>query len=264
MTVEAARAGKHVLCEKPMACSVAECDAMIQACEQAGFTLSVVFQGRFDTLARSLKSAMAENRLGRLLWVGAITFWYLTDDYYRSAAWRGTWAHEGGGVLINQAIHLLDLLIWLAGLPARVTAQMRTLNHAIEVEDEALAILEYEDGALGVVQATTNAYPGLPERLDVFGTNGSVIYHRGEGRLEWHLIEPREERVDRESSSSGAAQPLAIGAAGHMAQMQDFAAAIREKRPPAIGGREGRRSIELVEAIYRSARTNAPVSLGLG
>ncbi len=167
MTMDAAAARKHVLIEKPMALSVAECDAMIGACERANVTLGVVFQMRFEPLSRKLKSIVDSGKLGRLLWVSANAIWYRTDEYYRSAPWRGTWAHEGGGVIINQAIHVIDLMLWLSApsMPTRVTAQMRTLNHSIEVEDGAVAILEYADNRLGVIQATTAAYPGYPERL---------------------------------------------------------------------------------------------------
>lgn len=263
MTIDAAAAGKHILCEKPMARTAAECDAMIAACERAGVTLGVIFQSRFERLSLELKAALDANRLGRLLWVSANTVWYRSDEYYRSASWRGTSAHEGGGVLINQAIHGIDLLQWLAGLPQRVTAQTRTLNHSIEVEDGAIALLEYGDGRLGLVQATTVAFPGLPERLEFYGARGSAIYHKGEGRLEWHLAEPREDRVDQSPVSSGASAPMDITAAGHTSQFQDFARAIRDQRLPRVDGREGKKSIMLVDAIYRSAATGAPVDLPL-
>ncbi|MBI4789978.1 MAG: Gfo/Idh/MocA family oxidoreductase [Chloroflexi bacterium] len=263
MTLDAAAAGKHVLCEKPMARNVAECDQMIAACERAGVTLGVVFQSRFEPLVRKLKTALDDGQIGKLLWASTSTIWYRTDEYYRSAAWRGTWEHEGGGVLINQASHALDLFLWLTGMPARVTARMRTLNHQIEVEDAVMAQLEYASGALGSVQATTIAFPGFSERMEFFGERGSVIYHKGEGRLEWHWREPREDRVDEAEAWSGATGPQTASAAPHAAQFQDFAAAIREHRAPLVDGREARRSIEVIEAIYRSARADQPVSLPL-
>jgi predicted dehydrogenase len=261
MALAAAQAGKHVLCEKPLARTTAECDAIIEACERAGVTLGVVFQSRYEPLAQQLKRLIDEGKLGRLLWNSANTVWYRTDDYYNSGPWRGTWAHEGGGVLINQAIHAIDLMLWLTGGPDRVTAQMRTLNHAIEVEDGAIATLEYADNRLGLIQATTAAYPGYAERLEVYGTRGSAIYHKGEGRLEWHLVDPREDHVVEAKSSSGAANPMDITAAGHAAVFQDFADAIRQGRRPLIDGAEGRRSVEVVEAIYQSARSGQPVVL---
>ncbi len=263
MTIEAAAAGKHVLCEKPMARTVAECDDMLAACERAGVTLGVIFQGRFEPLSKKLKADFKAGRLGKLLWASSNTVWYRSDEYYRSGAWRGTWAHEGGGVLINQAIHAIDMLLWLSGLPTRVTAQMRTLNHQIEVEDAAMAILEYPNGALGLIQATTDAFPGYAERLEFYGTNGGVVYHKSQGKLEWHLAEPRQDTVDEAEAISGAAGPMISNAAAHTAQFQDFATAVREHRSLLVDGREGRRSVAVVEAVYRSARSGASVRLPL-
>jgi predicted dehydrogenase len=138
---------------------------------------------------------------------------------------------------------------------------MRTLNHQIEVEDAAMAILEYPNGALGLIQATTAAFPGYAERLEFYGVNGGVVYHKSEGKLEWHIVEPRQDIVDEAEAISGAAGPMTTNAAPHIAQFQDFAAAIREHRPPLVDGREGRRSVEVVEAVYRSARSGAAVQL---
>lgn len=263
MTIAAAQAGKHVLCEKPMARTTAECDEMLEACDRAGVMLGVVFQSRFEPLSLQLKRLIDEGTLGRIVWNSANTIWYRTDDYYRSGPWRGTWEHEGGGVLINQAIHAIDLMLWLTGMPDRVVAQTRTLNHAIEVEDGALAMLEYADKRLGLIQATTAAYPGYAERLEVYGTRGSAIYHKSEGRLEWHLLDPREDHVLGANISSGAANPMDITAAGHAAVFQDFTEAVRQGRRPLIDGHEGRRSVQLVEAIYRSARSGGAISLSL-
>jgi len=261
MTIDAANARKHVLVEKPMARTVAECDAMIAACERAGVTLGVVFQMRFDRLTRKLKALIDDGKLGRLIWTTTNALWFRTDGYYRSAAWRGTREREGGGVLINQAIHAIDLLLYLTGMPTRVTAHTRTLNHQIEVEDGGIAVLEYADNRLGLIQATVAAYPGYPERLEIVGTRGSAIYHRGQARLEWHIAEPREDGEEQAQASSGASAPMDINAAGHIAQYQDFVAALRERRAPLIDGREGRKSVAVVEAIYRSARERAAVDL---
>ncbi len=263
MTINAAAAGKHVLCEKPMARTMADCDAMIAACERAGVTLGVIFQSRFEPQTRKLKLLLEAGTLGRLVWVSANTIWYRSDEYYHNDPWRRTWDRAGGGVLINQAIHAIDLLLWLTGFPARVTALMRTLNHSIEVEDAVIAMLEYLDNCIGVVQATTAAFPGLSERLEFYGTRGSAIYHKGEGRLEWHLVEPREDHIEQADVSGGAARPMDISDAGHIAQFQDFAASLREHRVPLVDGHEGRRSVELVEAIYHAARANTTTSLPL-
>jgi predicted dehydrogenase len=261
MAIDAARAGKHVLVEKPMALSTAECDAMISACKHAAVTLGVIFQMRFDPLAQKLKSMIDAGKLGRLIWNSTTALWYRTDEYYQSGPWRGQWATEGGGVLINQGIHVIDLMLYLTGMPTSITAQTRTLHHQIEVEDGALAILEYPENRLGLIQATVAAYPGYPERLEIAGTNGSVIYHRGQARLEWHLNNPHEDGEEQAEISSGASAPMDINAAGHTTQFRNFAAAIRERRRPFVDGREGRKSITVVEAIYRSARENRKINL---
>ncbi len=261
MTVDAASAGKHVLCEKPMARTVGECDEMIAACERAGVTLGILFQGRFEPLSKKLKADVEAGRLGTLLWTSSNTVWYRSDEYYRSAPWRGTWAHEGGGVLINQAIHAIDMLLWVVGMPSKVTAQTRTLNHQIEVEDAAVAILEYPNRALGLVQATTDAFPGYAERLEFYGTNGGAVYHKSQGKIEWHTVQPREDVVDQAEGISGASGPMTTNAGPHTALYQDFVAALREHRPPLVDGREGRRSVAVVEAIYRSSQVGVPVPL---
>jgi predicted dehydrogenase len=261
ITLAAAAAGKHVLCEKPMAMSLAESDKMIAACKQAGVTLGIISQGRFEPLAKKLKAAIDSKELGKLLWVSANVFWYRTDEYYKSAPWRGTWKGEGGGVLINQAIHSIDLLLWLAGAPSRVTAQVRTLNHHIEVEDCAIASLEYADGKLGVIQATTVAIPGYPERIEIYGEEGSAIYSKGSGQLEWHFADAAKDRVDRVDASNGAAHPMDISATAHTAQFRDFADAVRENRTPQVSSMDGRLSIELIEAVYRSSKNHIFINL---
>jgi UDP-N-acetyl-2-amino-2-deoxyglucuronate dehydrogenase len=260
MTLAAAQSECHVLCEKPMARNTAECDAMIDACARAGVTLGVSFQGRFEPLSLKLKAGLDADKIGRLLWASANTLWHRTDAYYRTAPWRGTWAHEGGGVLINQAIHAIDLLLSLTGMPEKITARTRTLNHQIEVEDAALAILEFAGGALGLIQATTIAHPGYPERLELFGEKGSVVFSKGEARLDWRIADPPEEMNEQAEVSSGAARPMDITAAGHTALYRDFVAAIGEGRAPLVDGREGRKSVAVVEAIYRSAESGETVA----
>jgi predicted dehydrogenase len=261
MALAAAQAGKHIWCEKPLARTAAECDTIIAACDRADVRLGVVFQSRFDPLALKCREILQAGRLGRLLWASTSTPWYRDEAYFASKPWRGEWAESGGGVLINQAIHAIDLLVWLVGMPSRVTAQTRTLAHAIEVEDAAHALLEFPGGALGAIQATTVAYPGYPERLEFYGTNGSLVLHKGQGQVEWHLLDPPEDGREQAAISSGAAQPMDISAAGHIAQFKDFAAAVREHRPPRVDGREGRKSVLLVESIYRSAREGRPVDI---
>jgi UDP-N-acetyl-2-amino-2-deoxyglucuronate dehydrogenase len=260
--LEAAAAGKHILMEKPLAITVEECDRMIGACEQAGVTLATCFQGRYEPLAKKLHAELNAGKLGRLLLASLHVQWYRDMAYYKSVAWRGKLATEGGGVIINQASHGLDMLLWLAGPVESVTANVATINHDIEVEDVVHAIVRFKSGAMGIIEATTVAYPGFNEELHFSGTDGSAIFEKGAGRIRWHLREPKSEWVDQGEASSGAGSAMAISAGPHIAAYQDFAAAIREKRAPLIDGREGRRSIELIQAIYQSGREQKTVQLG--
>jgi UDP-N-acetyl-2-amino-2-deoxyglucuronate dehydrogenase len=259
--VEAAAAGKHIMMEKPLAITVPECDRMIAACEKAGVTLATCYQGRLDPLPRKLHAELQAGKLGRLLLASLHVMWYRDMAYYQSAPWRGKWATEGGGVLVTQASHGLDMLLWLAGPVESVTAQTATLDHAIEVEDVVHAILRFKSGALGMIEASTLAYPGFNEQLDFSGTAGTAVYEKGAGRVRWYLREPKAEWVDQGEASSGAGAAMAISAGPHIAAYHDFAGAIREKRPPLVDGREGRRSVELIQAIYRSSREEITIRL---
>jgi predicted dehydrogenase len=247
--------------EKPLAITVPEANRIIQACQQAGVNLSVAYQGRFEPLTRQFHAAVQSGRLGRLLLASLYVKWYRDDAYYRSGAWRGAWQTEGGGALVTQASHGLDLLLWLAGPASSVHAQMATLNHAIEVEDAVQALLTFENGALGLVEATTVAYPGFSVRLELSGTGGSVVYDHGAGTLHWFLRHPKGEWVDQGEASDGSRAPLAISPTSHVPLYADFVAAIREGRTPAIDGVEALRSVELIQAIYRSARTGRRMRL---
>jgi UDP-N-acetyl-2-amino-2-deoxyglucuronate dehydrogenase len=260
----AASNGKHVLVEKPMARTVAEADQLIETCERAGVQLAAMFQNRFTPLARSLKAAIDKGRLGRLLLVTVNAKWYRAAEYYTGSGWRGTAEREGGAVLINQAIHSIDLLRWLAGPLVEVEALIATQLHPIDMEDVGLALLRFANGAVGSIVATTIAYPGFPDRLELHGSEGSAILAQGEGRLEWHL-RGQEARVEQAADqvSRGSQDPAATPSGGHIAEFTDFYAAIREGRPPFVDGREGRHALEVVEAIYRSGREQKPVKLPL-
>jgi predicted dehydrogenase len=255
-------AGKHVLVEKPMARNVAEADRIIAACDRAGLTLGAMFQYRFSPLARKVKAAVEGGRLGKLLLIDLQAKWFRSDAYYRESNWRGTAAREGGAVLINQAIHSIDLLRWIGGPVDEVQGLTATTLHPIEMEDVGLAMLRFRSGAVGSIVATTVALPGFPERLAFHGDKGSAVLIQGEGTIEWYLAgeEPRRERAATQVSGASS-DPAATPSAGHVAEFTDFYTAIREGRKPLIDGREGRQALELVEAIYRSARERRPVHL---
>ena len=260
--IAAAAAGKHVLVEKPMALTLADADTMITASRDAGIRLGVALQRRSDPAFRAVQAAIAGGALGRPI-LGTVNMPYFrAQSYYDSAAWRGTWSLDGGGALMNQGIHLVDLLLWFMGDVAEVRAESATLARAIEVEDCAAATLRFTSGALGSIVATTAAAPGFPHRVEVYGAAGGVQIE-GEQVVRWEG-EGREPGIEnREPAAAGAgASPTGISAAGHTRLLDDFVAAIREGRDPLIPGAEARRSLALVLAIYEAARTGHAVPPG--
>ena len=255
--------GKHLLVEKPIARTLAEADELIATCDRAGITLGVLFQNRFTPLARRVKAALDGGELGPLHLINVTAKWYRHAAYYRDSGWRGT-AREGGAVLINQAIHAIDLVRWLAGPVDEVQGLAATVLHPIEMEDVGMALLRFRSGALGSIVATTAAYPGFSDRIELHGARGTLALVQDEGRLEWYL-EGQEPRVEQDSGQvSGAGRDAAkTPSAGRIAAFTDFYDAIRSGRTPAIDGREGRHALEIVEAIYRSSRERGPVTLPL-
>jgi UDP-N-acetyl-2-amino-2-deoxyglucuronate dehydrogenase len=266
--VAAARAGKHVIVEKPLEVTLARCDRIIEACARAGVVLSTIFPSRFHESAQLLKRAIDQQRFGRLTVGDAYVKWYRTQQYYDSGAWRGTWKLDGGGALMNQAIHSVDLLTWLMGPVKDLSARTATLAHErIEVEDVAVASLRFENGALGVIEATTAAYPGALKRIEIHGSAGSAVLQE-EDITTWSFA--RQTRADaallarmagKTKTGGGAADPAAIGYHGHTAQFRDVLKAIRTGGPPLIDGPEGRRSVEIILAIYKAARSGRTVTL---
>ncbi len=266
----AARAGKHVIVEKPLEITLPRCDAIIEACARAGVGLCTIFPSRFAPANQRLKAAIDAGRFGRLTLGDTHVKWWRTQQYYDSGGWRGTWSLDGGGALMNQAIHNVDLLLWLMGDAVSVTALTATLAHdRIEVEDTAVAAVRFKNGALGVIEAATSAYPGLEKRIEIHGDQGSARVEQDDITL-WSFRDPHAEDADiqaalaaRSSGNSGSSDPRGISHAGHRAQIADFLAAIDAGRPPLVDGREGRRAVEIIRAIYRSAASGQMVSLPL-
>ncbi len=263
--VKAAGAGKHVVVEKPLEITIPRCDAIIGACDAAGVRLCAIFPSRFSPANVALKAAIDEGRFGRLTLGDTAVKWWRTQDYYDSGKWRGTWELDGGGALMNQAIHNVDLLRWLMGDVASVQAATATLAHdRIEVEDAAVALLRFRNGALGMIEATTAAYPGLLKRTEIHGDGGSARVEQDDITL-WTF---RDERpgdaallVPSNATTGGAGDPRAIGHAGHREQLADFLRAVETGGPARADGREGRKAVEIIRAIYRASRTGAPVPL---
>lgn len=268
--VAAARAGKHVIVEKPLEITLGRCDQIIGECEKAGVVLSTIFPSRFHGSSITMKKAVDQGRFGRLTAGDAYVKWYRTQQYYDSGAWRGTWELDGGGALMNQAIHSVDLLTWLMGPVAEVHAQTALLAHQrIAVEDAAVAALRFANGALGVIEASTAIYPGYLKRIEIHGSEGSAMMEE-EDIVKWDFAKkkPQDAAIQqamaaRKSGGGGAADPAAIGHHGHTRQFADVLRAIAKGARPQIDGPEGRRSVEIILAIYKSAETGRAVKLPL-
>jgi UDP-N-acetyl-2-amino-2-deoxyglucuronate dehydrogenase len=262
--IAAARCGLHVLTEKPIDICVARADALIEAARESGVRLGVIFQDRKKPHIRELKKWVEQGLLGKILFVDARVKWYRPPEYYANSRWRGSKALDGGGALINQGVHTVDLLLWLLGDVVRVQARTSTQLHKIEAEDTAVAILEFASGAVGQFHATTAAYPGYPRRVEITGTEGTVILEhdrivaanlRSASAATAILIESGGDQ--NQSASSATVSDFR----GHQAVVQDFLQAVKENRAPACDGIEGRRSVALVEAMYRAATARTGVSV---
>jgi len=264
--IAAARAGKHCLCEKPLDITPQRCDKMIAAFKKSRTTLGGVFQHRFADEVRQTKTAIDDGRFGRITLATCSTPWWRTQEYYDSGAWRGTWKFDGGGALMNQSIHAIDLLVWLAGPIKTVTARTALLAHErIEVEDVAVAVCEFESGALGVIQGTTAAYPGSGVRHEIMGTGGTVYLVNDKIEL-WKLRdeEGAEKPPAAASENAGAASdPKVLAGILFTRNFDDIARAARAGTAPCVSGPEAKKSVEVICAIYQSARTGKPVTLPL-
>lgn len=235
--IAAVRRGLHVLVEKPLDITTARIDSVIEEADRAGVKAGVFFQDRLTPDLVEMKAAIDEGQLGTPVCASGRVKWYRPPEYYADSRWRGTKTLDGGGVLMNQAIHTLDTLLWLCGPVAQVSARVATRLHEIEVEDTAAALLEFASGALGVFEASTAAFPGVPRRIEVTGAKGTLVHEQD------------------------ARPALVADATGHQRVLEDFLAAIRSNGTPACDAREGRRSVALIEAIYQSALTGKSVTL---
>ncbi len=264
----AAAAGKHVVVEKPLEISGERCQRIIDACDRAGVQLCTIFPSRFADANVTLKSAVEAGRFGRLTLGEASNKWWRSQKYYDEGGWKGTQALDGGGALMNQAIHNVDLLLWMMGPAATVCGLTATLAHErIEVEDTAVAAIRFASGALGVLIGTTSVYPGYPKQIAIHGDKGSaVIEEQDVLRWDFEPAGPEDAAVKarfaaRVGASGGAADPKSITHEGHRRQLADFVDAVRNGRPPKVDGREGKKAVDLICAIYESNRTGRPVEL---
>jgi len=274
-------AGKHVMLEKPMDISLAACDALLAAQEKTDRRLAVISQHRFDPASQKVHEALVRGEFGRLILAEARIPWYRTQEYYDSGDWRGTWALDGGGCVMNQGVHTIDLLRWFCGPPTLVFARMHTAGHEnIEVEDTLVGTIQFANGVLATVLVSTAAYPGYTASLGLYGTQGSAMIDGDE--LKVFAVNGGEQFVAK--SASLHALQVAMGGTksatenagsdsgkfeqdtfawgdAHREQFADFIRCCRDGRTPLVDGREGRNAVELVLALYESAKTGQVVHL---
>ncbi len=258
-------AGKHVIIEKPLEISTARADQIITAAAHAGVLLAPIFQARFGAGAQRAKAAIDAGRLGRLVLASAYIKWHRAATYY--TGWKGTLNLDGGGALINQSIHGLDLLQWFVGMPEQIFAhKTRRVHTGIEAEDTAAAVMRFPSGALGTIEATTATWPGWSRRIEICGELGSIALEDDHlARWDFRDALPEDDAIRAAANDhalgSGAGAANAISIEGHVRQISNLVAAVRDGKPLAVDGRDARNAVALVNAFYSSAESGHPVVL---
>jgi len=270
--IDAIGAGKHVICEKPLEITPERCDRIIEEARKAGVKLATVFPSRFEESSKVMRRAVEDGKFGRLVLCEAYVKWWRSQEYYDSGNWRGTWKLDGGGALMNQSVHDVDLLQWIAGPVMKVFANVATLCHeGIEVEDTAVASLVFASGSLGTIVGTTGAWPGHLKRIELHGEKGSAILE-DEDIICWKFNPdtPEDERIradfaETRSTEGGGGSSAAenIAHENHRRQFVDFIKSIDLDVDPLVTGEEGRKAVEIICAIYKSAEQGCPVELPL-
>lgn len=256
--IAAAKAGKHVICEKPLEVTLERINAMIDAHKKAGTQLGCVFQNRFTDAMTYLRKAISQSRFGTITYAGVYVPWWRTDEYYRNS-WRGTWKMDGGGALMNQSIHMIDMLCDLMGPVESLKAYTAKLAHDIETEDTAVAVLKFKNKALGLVYGTTASYPGQLKRFEISGTKGTVVYLEDSFPV-WQFAEEKpedmqiREKFGKISGLGGVSNPANIKHEGHTKNFTAFLDALHSGNKFALDGNEGRKAVELILQIYESAK----------
>jgi len=264
--IKSIQAGKHCLVEKPLEVTLEKCDRIIEAAYKAGVKTGVIFPSRFYEAGKQLKKALDEKRFGDLILGDAYVKWSRSAEYYQSAAWRGTWEFDGGGALMNQGIHSVDLLQWYMGPVESVQSVAANIKHkGIEVEDTIVSTLKFANGALGTIECSTAVFPGALKRIEIMGTTGTAIMEEN-NLIKWQFEkETSEDEIILNTMSAGSithggvSNPADISFAGHQRQIEDLILSIETGNKPLIDGVEGRKSVEIVLAIYESARSGKMV-----
>ena len=271
-SMAAAAAKKHILSEKPLEITLERCDALIAACRKNRVKLGGVFQSRSTPGAQLVRTALDRKRFGRVTVCNAFVPWLRTQAYYDSGGWRGTWKLDGGGALMNQSIHQIDMLQWLGGPIAELSAYAGCLAHKrIEVEDTAVAAVRFKSGAMGTVVGSTAMYPGHSTEVQISGERGSAWLkggHLSVFQFEQEELGDAQARIDfgppkEDAGKGGAADPRAISFVGHQRQFENFVNCLDGKGKLMVDGAEARKAVEIILAIYQSAQTRKPVALPL-
>jgi len=266
--IKSIEAGKHCVIEKPLEVTLQKCDKIIEAAYKAGVKTAVIFPSRFYEGSKQIKKAIDEKRFGNLVLGDAYVKWSRSKAYYGSAHWRGTWELDGGGALMNQGIHSVDLLQWYMGPVESVQSVSANIKHkGIEVEDTIVATLKFRNGALGTIECSTAVFPGTFKRIEIMGTTGTAILEES-NLIKWQFEkESSDDEIVMQHmqagnvSHGGVSNPADISFAGHQSQLEDMIRSIETDKKPFIDAVEGRKSVEIVLAIYESARTGQKVTL---
>jgi len=257
---KAAKAKKHVIVEKPIEVTLERAKKLIAVCKEHRVGLAVIYQNRFLNGIGNLKEEIDKNILGKLFMGSAFVKWFRPQEYYDSGAWRGTIALDGGGVLINQGIHTVDLLQWLMGDVKTIYAQAGTFTHKLEGEDNVVATLTFNNGALGVIEASTSVQPAQARRIEIHGEKGSIVIKGDE--IDLSIAGKGEDHDMNALQSAGASSPLAgFSIEPHQKQFEAIVQAIKSNNIPPVSGEESLKSLAIVKAIYESSKTNTVISM---
>ena len=266
-TIAAAGAGKHVICEKPLEITLERIDSMIAAHKKSGTYLGGIFPYRFNDMMTPIREAINSGRLGKITYAGIYVPWWRTDEYYKDS-WHGTWKLDGGGALMNQSIHMVDMLCDLMPSIESVQAYTAALGHKIETEDTAASAIRYTNGALGIIYGTTASYPGQFRRFEITGTKGTIINVENSITV-WQFADEKPEDKDvlekfgQISGGGGVSDPAAISYENHTRNFRAFLDALEAGEDFWIDGSEARKAVEVILAIYKSAKEQKPVTLPL-
>jgi UDP-N-acetyl-2-amino-2-deoxyglucuronate dehydrogenase len=265
-TILAAKYGKHVICEKPMATTLRDAKKMIEACKKHKVKLAVIFQRRAAGIFPAIKKFVDDGRLGKLLMGDAYIKYYRSQGYYNSAGWRGTWEFDGGGALMNQGIHIVDIVQWITGGIESVYGYAETKARDIEVEDTSAVVIRYKNGAIGVIEGATTVCPPMDHRIEIHGTKGTIMVS-GEKAVKWSLWTDDEKEINLLKEDEEIRKLTSADhewCAGHYVQFQDFANAINENKKPTVSGEDGMEALKVVLGIYKSSKTGKKVEIKIG